>query len=120
MSVKIFIPQDHVDTWVTTDKVDLAGEILTFRGSRLSLRVVPAYFFDHVSAGSDEGPRLLGRAKTKAAVAALGAEVYMTSIIVGETAYEVEVGFVGKPIDPTCSRQALVGAVVQAMSEASS
>ena len=116
MPVKIFIPQDQVDGWITTDKVDLAGEIMTFRTARLSLRVVPAYYFDHVSGGSDEGPRLLGRVKTKAAVAALGAEIYMTTIIVGETAYDVEIGFVAKALDPGCSRQALITAVAQVSS----
>jgi len=114
MSFKIFIPQDQVDTWVTTDKVDVAGEIMTFRNSRISLRVVPACFFDHVSGGSDDGNALLGRVKTKAAVSALGAEVYMNSVIVGETAYDVVAGFVGKPLDPTCTRHAAVAAMVEA------
>jgi hypothetical protein len=114
MAVKIFIPQDHVDTWVTTDKVDLAGEIMTFRKSGIPLRVVPAFFFDHASAGSDAGLGLVGRVKTKAAVSALGAEVYMNSVIVGETAYDVEAGFVGKPIDGTCTRHAVMAAVMDA------
>jgi hypothetical protein len=116
MSTKVFIPQDQVDAWVTTDKVDLAGEVLTFRASRVSLRVVPAYYFDHVSGGSDAGHQLLGRAKTKAAMGALGAEAYMNSVIVGETAYDVEAGFIGKPIDATCGRQTLVAALVEALS----
>ncbi len=116
MSVKIFIPQDHVDTWVTTDRVDVAGEIMTFRNARVSLRVVPAYFFDHVSGGSDVGHALLGRVKTKVAVGALGAEVYMNSIIVGETAYDVVAGFVAKPIDPSCPRHTVVAAIVEASS----
>jgi hypothetical protein len=114
MSVKIFIPQDQVDAWVTTDKVDLVGEVMTFRQSRISLRVVPAYFFDHVSGGSDEGHRLLGRAKTKAAVGALGAEIYMNSVIVAETAYDVQAGFIGKPIDNGCTTQAVVDAIAAA------
>lgn len=114
MAVKIFIPQDQVDTWVTTEKVDLAGEIMTFRKSRISLRVVPAYFFDHASAGSDAALALVGRVKTKAAVHALGAQVDQRSIIVGETAYDVQAGFVGKPIDGTCTRDAVVAAVVDA------
>ncbi len=114
MSVKVFIPQEIVDAWVTGDKVDLAGEMMTFRESRIILRVVPGYFFDHVSGGSDQGPRLLGRARTKAAVGALGAEVYMNSVIVGETAYDVEAGFIGKPIDTACTRAALLDAIMQA------
>ena len=111
MSVKVFIPQDVVDSWVTTDKVELSGEVLTFRGSRLALRMVPGYYFDHVAGGSDEGHNLLGRAKAKAAINAMGAEAYMNSVILGETAYEVEAGFVAKALDPACTRAALAAAL---------
>ncbi len=114
MSVKIFIPQDVVDGWVTTDKVELSGEIMTFRGHGLAVRMIPGYYFDHVAGGSDDGHNLLGRAKMKAAVAALGAEVYLSSIIVGETAYEVEAGFLAKPVDPACSRAVVLAALAQA------
>jgi len=114
MSVKVFIPQDVVDSWVTADKVELSGEVMTFRGSGLALRMVPGYYFDHVAGGSDEAHKLLGRAKVKAAINAMGAEVYMNSVILGETAYEVEAGFVAKPLDPACTRAVLVTAMSQA------
>jgi hypothetical protein len=114
MSVKVFIPQDVVDSWVTSDKVELSGEVLTFRGSGLTLRMVPGYYFDHVAGGSDEGHNLLGRAKVKAAINAMGAEAYMNSVILGETAYEVESGFVAKTLDPTCTRIALAAAMSKA------
>jgi len=110
MSIKVFLPQDVVDTWITADKVDLAGEVMTFRGSSVALRMVAGFHFDHVSGGLDEKNQLLGRVKSKAAVSALGAEVYMNSVIVGETAYEVEVGFIAKPIDSGCTRQVLLAA----------
>jgi hypothetical protein len=113
MSVKVFIPQDVVDSWVTADKVELSGEVMTFRGLGVALRMVPGYYFDHVAGGSDEGHNLLGRAKAKAAIAAMGAEAYMNSVILGETAYEVEAGFVAKPLDPACTRAALVAALSQ-------
>jgi hypothetical protein len=114
MSVKVFIPQDVVDSWVTADKVELAGEIMTFRSLGLSLRLVPGYFFGQVSGGSDEGHNLLGRAKLKAAIAAMGAEVYMNSVILAETAYEVESGFVAKPLDAACARADLIAAMSKA------
>ena len=114
MSLKIFLPQDVVDSWITADKVELAGEILTFRESGLALRVVPGFYFDHVSGGSDEGVKLLGRAKSKAAVAALGAEVYMSSLILGETAYEVQPGYIAKPVDPQCERRPLLAVLAEA------
>ena len=114
MSLKVYFSQDVLDTWISSDKVELSGEILTFRGQSLSLRLVPGYYFDRVAGGSDEASQLLGRAKSKAAVAALGAEVYMTSLILGETAYEVVAGFIAKPVDAKCSRQALLQALAAA------
>jgi hypothetical protein len=114
MSFKVFLPQDVVDTWIAADKVELAGEVMTFRGSGVALRVVPGYYFVQASGGSDDANQLVGRAKLKAAVAAMGAEVYMNSVLLGETAYDIEPGFIAKPTDIGCTRQALVSALVEA------
>ena len=114
MLIKVFLPQDVVDSWITADKVELAGEFMTFRGTGVVLRMIPGFYFDHVAGGSDEGAQLLGRAKSKAAVSALGAEVYMNSVILGETAYEVEAGFIAKPIESGCTRRVLLAALADA------
>jgi len=114
MSVKVFLPQEMVDSWITADKVELSGEVMTFRGTALSLRLVPGFYFDHVAGGTDESHQLLGRVKSKAAVAALGAEAYMNSVILGETAYEVEAGFVAKPLASGCTREAVLAALAAA------
>jgi len=114
MSLKIFLPQDVVDSWIAADQVELSGEIMTFRTQQVALRLVPGYCFDQVSGGSDEGHDLLGRAKTKAAVSALGAEVYMNSMILGETAYEVTPGFIAKPLSPESTRHTVLAALAEA------
>lgn len=114
MSVKVFIPEERALAWASMDKIDLAGEIMTFRKSRIALRVVAAYFFDHLAAGSDERLHLLGKAKTKAAVSALGAEISVSSAIIGDAAYDVQAGFIGKPLDGGCTVEALVAAIAEA------
>ena len=114
MSLKVFFPQDVVDAWISADKVEVSGEFMSFRGRGLSLRMVPGFYFDHVAGGSDEGNQLLGRAKSKAALSALGAEVYMNSMILGETAYEVVAGFIAKPVDSKCTREELLQALAEA------
>jgi hypothetical protein len=76
--------------------------------------MVPGYFFGHVAGGSDEGHNLLGRAKVKTAIVAMGAEAYMSSIILGETAYEAEPGFMARPLDAACTRAVLIAAMAQA------
>jgi hypothetical protein len=114
MSLKFFLPQDVVDSWIAADRVELSGEVMTFRTQQVVLRLVPGYFFDRVSGGSDEGHDLLGRAKTKAAVLALGAEVYMNSMILGETAYDVTLGFIAKPLSPESTRRTVLAAFAEA------
>jgi hypothetical protein len=44
----------------------------------------------------------------------MGAEVYMDSVILGETAYEVEPGFLATPLDAACARADLVAAITKA------
>ena len=111
MSVKLFIPQETVDSWLSGERVNLEGEMLRVVASGLVLRLVPGCYFTTVQAGSDETFKLLGKVKAKAAVSALGAEMYMNSVILGETAYEVEVGFVAKPVGNAMPDAAVLAAV---------
>jgi hypothetical protein len=101
MSVKVFITQDAIDTWLASDRVQVTGDAITFRETGASARLVPGYYFARLQAGDDGQNRLLGRVKANAAVLALGAEAYMDSVILGENAYEVESGFVVKPANDT-------------------
>jgi hypothetical protein len=111
MALGVFLPHDVLDSFIRSKKVELSKEIMTLPWLPMSLRLVPAYYFERVTRGSDERNQLLGRVKSKAALAALGAEVYRISVVLGETAYEAEDGFILKPVDPTCTRQALLQAV---------
>jgi hypothetical protein len=111
MSVKLFIPQETVDSWLSAERVNLEGEMLHLPEGGPVLRLVPGCYFRSVQAGSDETFKLLGKVKTKAAVSALGAEMYMNSVILGETAYEVEAGFVAKPVGGAGPDAAVVAAV---------
>lgn len=97
MAVKFFISQEVLDSWLSAEKVSLEGEVLHLLGTSIYLRLTPGCHFKGVQAGNDE-PALLGKVKAKAAVTAMGAEMYLDSVILGETAYEIETGFVGKPV----------------------
>ena len=111
MPVKLFIPQETVDSWLTAERVNLNGEMLQLPEGGPVLRLVPGCFFRSVQAGSDGACRLLGKVKAKAAVSALGAEIYENSVILGETAYEVEIGFVAKPAGSATPDAAVVAAI---------
>jgi hypothetical protein len=103
MPVKLFISQNAIDTWIASDRVDMSASVLSLRDGRGALVLAAAFLFRKVSAGNDNN-RLLGKVKTETAIAALGGEAYMTSVIVGETAYEVEPGFMGTPAPGTDGR----------------
>lgn len=77
-------------------------------GGAGTLRLETGVYFRSVATGGDTN-RLLGRIKAGQAVAALGGETYLNSVIMGDTAYEVEPGFVATPEAPTVdSRRALL------------
>jgi hypothetical protein len=112
MALKLFISQDALDSWLSAERVVLDGEILRLAGTSIALRLTPGCHFMGVQAGNDEHA-LLGRAKSKAAVTAMGAEMYMDSVILGETAYEIETGFLAKPVGGAGSDAAIVTAIAR-------
>lgn len=112
MALKLFIFQEALDSWLSAEKVSLEGEILRPVGTNIALRLVPGCHFKSVQAGNDE-PGLLGKVKAKAAVTAMGAEMYLDSVILGETAYEIETGFVAKPVGSAVSDAAILSAIAR-------
>lgn len=112
MPGKLFISQAAIDAWVSSDRVDLQGEVLTFRGGVGALRLRAASFFRKVAGDGDDRRNLIGRVKDEDALAALGAEAYMTSVLFDDTAYDVEPGFLATPLgELKDGGQALLGAL---------
>ena len=110
--MKLFVPHEALDSWLSSDKMSLDGENLYFSGTNTHFRLVPGCFFKSIQAGHDEAG-LLGKVKTKAAVTALGAEICMNSVILGETAYEVETGFVAKTTGGEAADAAIASAIAR-------
>jgi hypothetical protein len=96
---KLFLSQTAIDDWVSSEKVDLQGEILRLREGGVGLRLVPAALFRKVAGDGEDRRNLVGRVKDEGAIVALGAESYMTSVLFDDMAYDVEPGFVATPID---------------------
>jgi hypothetical protein len=89
-----------MDAWVASERVEVSGQTLSLRAAG-ALSLEPASYFRKVSAGGDQG--LVGKVKSEQAIAALGGETYMTSVILGESAYEVEPGFLATPAPGTAT-----------------
>jgi hypothetical protein len=98
MPGKLFISQAAIDAWVSSEKVELQGEVLTLGGGAGVLRLRAASFFSKVAGDGEDRRALIGRVKDEDALAALGAEAYMTSVLFDDTAYDVEPGFLATPV----------------------
>jgi len=95
MTPKLFISQSDIDAWVARGQVDLEGDLLSLGGGALRLR--PASFFRRVAGGGGDERGLVGKVKDEDALAALGAEAYMTSVLFDDSAYDVEAGYLATP-----------------------
>jgi hypothetical protein len=115
MPGKLFISQAAIDAWVSSDRVDLQGEVLTFRNGAGALRLRAASYFRKVAGDGDDRRSLIGRVKDEDALAALGAEAYMTSVLFDDTAYDVEPGFLATPVGDVSDGGRAVLAALQAV-----
>jgi hypothetical protein len=101
MALKVFISQSVIDAWVSSEQAEISGNLLSFRARAGALDLVPASLFRRISAGQTDPHTLVGKVLDEEAILALGGETYMSSVLIGEIAYDVEPGFVGIPAGGT-------------------
>lgn len=91
--MKLFLPQKTLEEWALAEKADLSDGKLIVAEGKTSHPVTSAVHFHKLVSGEDT-QGLLGRVKTTPQLAALNAEHFADSCIVGEAAYEVVEGYV--------------------------
>jgi hypothetical protein len=87
-----------MDQWTTGGKVGITDDLMTVPGLNRTFRIESAVRFTKLVGGEDAN-RYLGKVKTTVELASSGAEHFGKSVIVGDTAYECEEGFLGVPTD---------------------
>lgn len=90
---RLFLPQSTLETWALEDRVDLSDDRLLVPSEGKRYPVTPAVRFRTLVVGED-AHGLLAKVKTAAQLDALAAEQMADSVLIGETAYEVEPGYV--------------------------
>jgi hypothetical protein len=95
---RLFISQERLDAWTADSKVDVDGSEMTLVEDGRSFAIRPAVLFLKVAGNDPDESDLLGRVKDEDALAAMGADQYMNSVIVGDVAYDVRCGFIGDPL----------------------
>src|SRR6267143_2039909 len=92
MADYLFVPQSVLDKWSDKGRVELKGHVLTLLREKKSFQLTSAVRFVKMEAGED-AKGLLQKVKTLEALKQMGAEHYRESVILGESAYQVQQGF---------------------------
>jgi 3-oxoacyl-ACP reductase-like protein len=92
MADYLFVPQSVLDKWSEQGRIQVDGNVLTILGEQKSFALTSAVRFIKMEAG-DDNAGLLAKVKTTDALKQMGAEHYMESVILGESAYQVQMGF---------------------------
>lgn len=97
MENRIFFPLDSVEEWSNEGKVEVRGnELVVVADARRYNLEDAAHVVREVS--GTECPRSLpGKVKSKTVLEELGAELYDTSMVLGDNAYDVVQGWLGTP-----------------------
>jgi len=90
-----FLPQAMLDSWVDQGKVDVIADHLIDQASKSQFPMREALHFVKLESGGDL-KHLLHKVKSIEAIRAIGAEHYMTSVILGDDVYQVEVGWLAE------------------------
>ncbi len=98
MRNRVFFPQAALDTWVGDERVELKNEELSIKSEGRRYRIIEAVHVLREVTGAEDPNELVGRVKTRAFLAELGAEILEGSMIIGDNAYDVVQGFVGAPV----------------------
>ena len=94
---RLFISQGRLDSWVSEDRIKVDGDVMRLGDDPRTFKLRPAVRFMKVAGGGDDAHNLLGKVKLVADLEKQGGEYYPESVILGDTAYDVQDGFVGEP-----------------------
>ncbi|HUM09697.1 MAG TPA: hypothetical protein VLT82_01995 [Myxococcaceae bacterium] len=91
--MKLFLPQTTLEDWAASGKADVHEHALVVTGESVKYPVEAAVHVMALVSGPDEH-QLLRKVKTEAQLAELGGERLADSVVAGESAYDVESGYV--------------------------
>jgi hypothetical protein len=100
---KLFLPQSLLEEWALSEQADLRDDALFVPAEDKTYPLTAAVHFKALASGEDDG-KLLSKVKTHAQLEELSAEHMMGSVLLGETAYEVDDGYVVTVPDPAVSQ----------------
>jgi hypothetical protein len=95
---RLFFPQSALDVWIVDGSVELEdGELVILSEGRRFKLTEAVRVLEEVS-GSGDTYELSGRAKVRAELEQLGAEILESSMLLGDAAYDTVPGWLGTPV----------------------
>jgi hypothetical protein len=98
MENRVFFPQSALDRWIVDGTVDLGDGELTILAEGRRYRLAEAVRVLREVSGAGDPRDLVGRVKTRSVLETLGAEIVESSMLLGDSAYDVDPGWVGTPV----------------------
>jgi hypothetical protein len=98
MENRVFFPQAALDQWMVEGTVDLQQGELTILAEGRRYKLVDAVRIVRELGGNSDAHELVGRAKARTYLEQLGAEIIESSMLLGDSAYDVETGWLGLPV----------------------
>lgn len=95
---RLFITQEGLDAWLDAGLAEIGADLLAHFGTGTSFSLEPALAVTAELTGDGDDAKLVGTARTRSALEALGAEIAFGSIVLGERAYETVDGFLATPV----------------------
>ncbi|MBX7080166.1 MAG: hypothetical protein K1X88_13300 [Nannocystaceae bacterium] len=97
---RIFVSQALLDAWLASGRTRLDGDLLRLPAELggVSLYLTPAVAFERIDGADTDPHQLVGTVRAVAELGRMGAEVYDTSVVLGECAYSVSPGYLAIPV----------------------
>lgn len=118
---RLFVPQHMLDQWLSEARVEVEGDVMITKPEGQRFTLTTAVLVKSEVTGSPDAHDLLGKVKDLEQLAAVGAEHYADSVILGDNAYQVVEGFAGTrlrdPEDDIATGTDLAGAARAALGE---
>lgn len=97
---RLFVSQETLDNWLSNERVNVDGEVMTLSPEGQRFRLLTAAHFQTEIADGGDSHQLVGKVKDVGAIESLGGELCAGSVILDDNAYEVVEGFLGEPLAP--------------------
>jgi hypothetical protein len=98
MENRVFFPQAALDQWIVDGTIDMQQDELTVLAEGRRYKLTDAVRVTREVSGGEDPHDLVGRAKPKAYLEGIGAEIVETSMLLGEHAYDIVPGWLGVPV----------------------